>query len=172
MTLSGVAVISLVLVRMDTRMIPSWLGVKLLQVSMVLGDEVGCLCRLLLRARQALEMSSKLITMFLHRKLKVPGSYLHVVDMQLYVDMSSLNSDEWHVLKVWYNSQIFSTVDDFVAAWKDGTLKRSQKPKMNDTDWAARSRTGKPRDLDEKAGPRPISVSAKEFMNFRNAVSS
>ncbi len=74
--------------------------------------------------------------------------------------MSGQTEADWKILKVYYNSQIFHSLEDFVAAWKDGSLKRSKKPiaPKDDSDWSTRSRKGKKRDLDNIAGPRSVSV--------------
>lgn len=97
------------------------------------------------------------------QKLLAPGYFLHPLDLQLYVDMTPLDSDDWKVLKVWYNSQLFDSIADFRQAWEDGTLKKSDKPDIKDVDWSTRKRTGKLRDLDEKAGPRQVSVSGDAY---------
>lgn len=38
------------------------------------------------------------------RKLNVPGSYLHSIDLYMYLEMTSLDSADWKILKVVYNS--------------------------------------------------------------------
>lgn len=88
------------------------------------------------------------------------GIWLHPLDCQLYVDMTG-EKEDWKILKVFYNSQLFHSMDEFHAAWKDGSLKRSQKPLSPevDSDWSSRSRKGKKRDLDDIAGARSVSVS-------------
>jgi primary-amine oxidase len=84
---------------------------------------------------------------------------LHPLDLQLYVDMTSLDVSDWSVLKVWYNSQIFNSTAAFRSAWESGTLQRSAKPDLKDVDWSTRKRKGSVRDLDDRAGPRQVSVS-------------
>ncbi|KAK4700925.1 hypothetical protein P7C70_g5317, partial [Phenoliferia sp. Uapishka_3] len=95
-------------------------------------------------------------------KLNLPGSYLHPVDLYMYIDMTSLVAQHWKVLKVVYNGQAFDSVHAFHTAWKDKTLVRSAKPVANESDWATRTRKGRKRDLDHLAGPRSVMV--KELM--------
>lgn len=98
------------------------------------------------------------LTLVRYRKLNVPGSYLHSLDFYIYVDMTSLDWEDWKVLTWVYNHQVFKSVEALVAAWKDGTLVRSQKVRLNDTDWATRTPKGVKRDLDHLAGPRSVMV--------------
>lgn len=93
-------------------------------------------------------------------KMVSSGLWLHPLDCQLYIDTSD-PTESYKILKVYYNSQIFHSLDDFVNKWKDGSLKRGKKPIAikDDTDWSTRSRKGNKRDLDDIAGPRSVSVS-------------
>lgn len=34
----------------------------------------------------------------------MPGSYLHSIDLYMYLEMTSLDSADWKILKVVYNS--------------------------------------------------------------------
>ncbi|KAM0748227.1 amine oxidase catalytic domain-containing protein [Meredithblackwellia eburnea MCA 4105] len=101
--------------------------------------------------------------MWMPIKLNVPGSYLHSLDLYLYVDMTSLDHAEWEVIRVVYNHQVFDTLDAFADAWRKKTLKRSPKPVLNDTDWATRAWRGKKRDLDHLTGPRSVQFDGPRF---------
>lgn len=101
--------------------------------------------------------------MWMPMKLNVPGSYLHSLDFYIYVDMTSLDWEDWKVLTWVYNHQVFKSVEALVAAWKDGTLVRSQKVRLNDTDWATRTPKGVKRDLDHLAGPRSVMFDGPRF---------
>ncbi|KAJ9102657.1 hypothetical protein QFC19_004766 [Naganishia cerealis] len=96
-------------------------------------------------------------------RFNVPGIYLHPIDLQFYIDMTELDAEKWKVLKVYYNSQLFGSVEDFRRAWENGTLQRGLMPKLNDTDWATRTPKGNKRDLDHLAGPRQISFDGARF---------
>lgn len=94
--------------------------------------------------------------------MNVPGSYLHILDLQLYFDLSSRDPSEHKILKVWYNSQIFSSLSEFKEAWKNGSLKKSQKPVQDHREWSTRVIQGEKRDLDDRAGPRSVSVRVRQ----------
>ncbi|KAK8847701.1 hypothetical protein IAR55_005560 [Kwoniella newhampshirensis] len=99
-------------------------------------------------------------------KLNVPGHYLMPVDLYAYFDLSGTDTSKWHMVRLVYNGQIFSSTDDFKQAWSNGTLMRSKKPVIDPTDgWTTRSRVGKgqKRDLDERAGPRSVSFDGLRF---------
>lgn len=101
--------------------------------------------------------------MWLSWKMNVPGSYLHVVDLFTYVDMSGTDPSKWHLITLVYNEQVFNSTAEFVNAWKSGTLVRSEKPVLGDEGWADRSRKGNKRDLDHLAGPRPVQFAGPRF---------
>ncbi|CAK5268221.1 unnamed protein product [Mycena citricolor] len=104
--------------------------------------------------------------MWLQLKKNVPGSYLFALDMFLYVDTTSTNPDEWYLVHLVYNSQMFKTVSSFLEAYDNGTLKRSPAPevaKPGEEGWAARARKGDKRDLDERAGPRQVSFNGPRY---------
>ena len=66
-----------------------------------------------------------------------------------------------------YNHQIFNTVDEFLDAYHNGTLRRlpSRPDQTTDTDWSSRHRPkpGTPRDLDHLPGPRQVSFAGLRF---------
>ncbi|EKM58084.1 uncharacterized protein PHACADRAFT_206924 [Phanerochaete carnosa HHB-10118-sp] len=96
----------------------------------------------------------------------VAGAWLHPVGFYLYIDFSGTDSNQWEVLKVVYNRQIFFTFDEFLQAYHNGTLSRlpSRPDQTNDTDWSTRYRPkGPPRDLDHLPGPRQVSFAGLRF---------
>ncbi|KAF7289645.1 Amine oxidase catalytic domain-containing protein [Mycena chlorophos] len=102
--------------------------------------------------------------MWLQLKKNVPGSWLYALDMYFYVDFTSMDPDEWYLISMVYNRQVFSSVSEFMDAYNNGTLKRSKHPDPPvDEPWAARDRRGTPRDLDERAGPRQVSFNGPRF---------
>lgn len=64
-----------------------------------------------------------------------------------------------------YNHQVFNSVDDFMGAFRNGTLKRlPARPDNHDFDWTTRKRPeGPPRDLDYLPGPRSVSFAGLRF---------
>ncbi|KAJ6512644.1 amine oxidase catalytic domain-containing protein [Mycena sanguinolenta] len=99
-------------------------------------------------------------------KKNVPGSYLMALDMYFYVDFTSINPSEWYLIRMVYNRQVFNTTDDFLHAYLNGTLKRSNPPDIPTSDeeaWAGRQRRGLKRDLDERAGPRQVSFNGARY---------
>ncbi|KZS99972.1 amine oxidase catalytic domain-containing protein [Laetiporus sulphureus 93-53] len=95
----------------------------------------------------------------------VPGVYLHPVGFFLYLDMSGTEPREWKLLKIVYNHQVFGTVDEFMTAFRTGTLKRlPARPDSKDTEWTTRKRPDGPRrDLDHLPGPRSVSFAGLRF---------
>lgn len=96
-------------------------------------------------------------------RYNVPGIYLHPIDLQFYVDTTDLDLENWKILKVYYNSQLFNSLEEFQSSWKAGTLNKGLKPVLNDTDWATRTRKGNKRDLDHLPGPRQVSFNGARF---------
>lgn len=69
-------------------------------------------------------------------------------------------------LKIVYNHQIFPTVDAFLEAYHNGTLRRlpSRPDQTTDTEWSTRHRPkGALRDLDHLPGPRQVSFAGLRF---------
>lgn len=71
-------------------------------------------------------------------------------------------------MQIVYNHQVFSSIDDFVFAFRNGTLKRL--PERPDQDpaqggWSTRNRPKPyaPRDLDHLPGPRSVSFAGLRF---------
>ncbi|KAH9832077.1 amine oxidase catalytic domain-containing protein [Rhodofomes roseus] len=95
----------------------------------------------------------------------VAGPYLHPVGFFLYVDMTGTDSNEWKLLKIVYNHQVFEGVDDFMGAFRNGTLRRlPARPDNHDIDWTTRKRPDGPRrDLDHLPGPRSVSFAGLRF---------
>ncbi|KAE9393097.1 amine oxidase catalytic domain-containing protein [Gymnopus androsaceus JB14] len=84
---------------------------------------------------------------FLWRK-NVPGPYLHPVNF-------------FHTV---YNHQIYNTLDDFLSAYRNGTLIRTPtRPDTEDYSRTTRKRVGEPRDPDHLPGPRLVSFSGLQF---------
>ncbi|KAJ7081806.1 amine oxidase catalytic domain-containing protein [Mycena belliarum] len=104
--------------------------------------------------------------MWVQLKKNTAGSYLKALDMYFYVEISSMDPNEWHLIRMVYNRQMFSTVDDFLDAYTNGSLKRSTRPDVPSADeetWTGRQRQGPPRDLDERAGPRQVSFNGPRY---------
>lgn len=67
-----------------------------------------------------------------------------------------------------YNHQVFDTIDEFMTAFRNGTLKRlPDRPDQDPAagDWSTRKRPQPfaPRDLDNLPGPRSISFAGLRF---------
>lgn len=64
-----------------------------------------------------------------------------------------------------YNHQVFGTIESFLEALRDGSLKRTPLPAQEDTDfsWSTRKRTGAQRDLDHLPGPRSVAFAGVRF---------
>ncbi|KAF8176144.1 amine oxidase catalytic domain-containing protein [Mycena galopus ATCC 62051] len=104
--------------------------------------------------------------MWIQLKRNAPGSFLMALDMYFYVDFTSMDPTEWYLLRMVYNRQVFATTEDFLAAYLNGTLKRSSRPDTPEGDeksWAGRQRRGLKRDLDERAGPRQVSFNGPRY---------
>ncbi|KAJ6619998.1 amine oxidase catalytic domain-containing protein [Mycena sp. CBHHK59/15] len=104
--------------------------------------------------------------MWVQLKKNAPGSFLKALDMYFYVDVTSMDPSEWYLIRMVYNRQMFTTTEEFMAAYLDGTLKRSSAPDAPSTEeisWASRERKGAKRDLDERAGPRQISFNGPRY---------
>jgi primary-amine oxidase len=70
------------------------------------------------------------------------------------------------LLQIVYNHQIFNSVDEFLEAYHNGTLRRlPERPdQKDDVDWSARYRPDRPpRDLDHLPGPRQVSFAGLRF---------
>ncbi|CCM06294.1 uncharacterized protein FIBRA_08545 [Fibroporia radiculosa] len=95
----------------------------------------------------------------------VPGMYLHPVGFFMYVDMSGTDPSQWKLLKIVYNHQVFSSVDEFLAVYHNGTLRRlPARPDNIDYGWTTRTRPDvPPRDLDYLPGPRSVSFAGLRF---------
>ncbi|KAJ7683677.1 amine oxidase catalytic domain-containing protein [Mycena rosella] len=104
--------------------------------------------------------------MWVQLKKNKSGSYLKALDMYFYVEVTSYDPTEWHLIRMVYNRQMFVTVDEFLEAFQNGTLKRSTHPDFPSADedtWASRERKGAPRDLDDRAGPRQVSFNGPRY---------
>lgn len=64
-----------------------------------------------------------------------------------------------------YNHQVFDSVNGFMSAFHNGTLKRlPARPDNHDYDWTTRKRLEGPRrDLDHLPGPRSVSFAGLRF---------
>jgi primary-amine oxidase len=64
-----------------------------------------------------------------------------------------------------YNHQIFPTVDSFLEAFYNGTLKRRHESpeQAQDVSWSSRKRVGPQLDLDQLPGPRSVSFAGLRF---------
>ncbi|EJF56720.1 amine oxidase catalytic domain-containing protein [Dichomitus squalens LYAD-421 SS1] len=98
----------------------------------------------------------------------VPGPWLHPVNFFMYVDTTGTDPEQWKLLKLVYNHQVFNTTDDFLAAYRNGTLKRlPDRPDQDPSsvDWSTRKRPQPHslRDLDDLPGPRSVSFGGVRF---------
>jgi primary-amine oxidase len=106
------------------------------------------------------------------------AQYLGATGFFVYIDTSGTDPSRWslrsapspsvhvssllpnlHPLqsrKVVYNNQVFTSASAFSDAYTSGTLQRGVKPDLTNQDWSTRKRTGKARDLDERAAPRDV----------------
>ncbi|KAJ7846914.1 amine oxidase catalytic domain-containing protein [Mycena leptocephala] len=104
--------------------------------------------------------------MWIQLKQNTPGSFLKGLDLYLYLDMTSMIPSEWYLVRMVYNRQVFSTTQEFLEAYLNGTLKRSSPPYApvgEEESWAGRERKGHKRDLDERAGPRQVSFNGPRY---------
>ncbi|KAK7006189.1 amine oxidase catalytic domain-containing protein [Favolaschia claudopus] len=104
--------------------------------------------------------------MWIQLKKDLPGSFLMALDMYFYVDFTSMDPAEWYLIRMVYNRQAFASVEDFLGAYSNGTLKRSSPPDIPNSGeeaWAGRERRGNKRDLDERAGPRQVSFNGPRY---------
>ncbi|KAF7374336.1 Amine oxidase catalytic domain-containing protein [Mycena sanguinolenta] len=112
------------------------------------------------------EIHSRILRQWFQLKKNVPGSYLMTLDMYFYVDFTSMDPSEWYLIRMVYNRQVFNTTEDFLEAYLNGTLKRSNLPDVpssGEEAWAGRERRGHKRDLDERAGPRQVSFNGARY---------
>jgi primary-amine oxidase len=84
---------------------------------------------------------------------------LHAADTQL--DMSGTDPTQYHIMAFVHNSKVYRTASELRGAYDRGELKRQKE--WDGTDWATRARRGKPRDLDDRAGPRSIQADGARF---------
>ncbi|KAH8919795.1 amine oxidase catalytic domain-containing protein [Atractiella rhizophila] len=96
-------------------------------------------------------------------KRNVPGGFLHVLDLWMYVDLTSTKWEEWTILKVVHDRRVFDSLDAFEAAFHAGELKRAPLPFDPSDAWATRHKRGAPRDLEELPGPRSVSFNKPRF---------
>ncbi|KAJ7644759.1 amine oxidase catalytic domain-containing protein [Roridomyces roridus] len=104
--------------------------------------------------------------MWFQLKQNTPGSYLKALDMYFYIDFTAMDPKEWYLIRMVYNRQVFKNTDEFIEAYRNGTLKRSKAPDVpptSETTWADRARRGAPRDLDDRAGPRQVSFNGPRY---------
>ncbi|TFK81174.1 amine oxidase catalytic domain-containing protein [Polyporus arcularius HHB13444] len=98
----------------------------------------------------------------------IPGPWLHPVNFFQYVDFTGTDPEQWKLLKIVYNHQVFGTIDEFMTAFRNGTLKRlPSRPDQDPTasEWSTRKRPQPfaPRDLDHLPGPRSVSFAGLRF---------
>jgi primary-amine oxidase len=103
-----------------------------------------------------------------------PGSWLLGVDFYIYVsshnnhsprksslcfhthvqvDFTGTDPNEYKILKLVHDQVVYENITSLLTAWESGNLVRSL---PEDTTWATRAIQGKPRDLDDKPGPRSV----------------
>ncbi|KAI5825435.1 amine oxidase catalytic domain-containing protein [Schizophyllum commune Tattone D] len=101
--------------------------------------------------------------MWISWRRNAPGPWLHPIGFWQYVDMSGTDPEQWKILKVVYNKQVFDSVADFNTALKNGTLVRAHHDSSADVSWATRKPTGAVRDLEHLPGPRSVSFAGLRF---------
>ncbi|EEB96477.1 hypothetical protein MPER_04384, partial [Moniliophthora perniciosa FA553] len=80
----------------------------------------------------------------------VPGFWLNPLSFFNYVDFSGTDPSQWKILKSIYNNQLFNSTDQFLEAYRNGTLERPMIPDATkDPSWGSRRRVGPIRDLDD-----------------------
>ncbi len=64
-----------------------------------------------------------------------------------------------------YNHQIYASADEFLEAYRNGTLIRVTIPanQTSDISWSTRKKVGHQRDLDHLPGPRSVSFAGLRF---------
>ncbi|KAL7423655.1 hypothetical protein Q5752_001236 [Cryptotrichosporon argae] len=85
-------------------------------------------------------------------KRDTPGAWLHAFDMYFLFDLTGTDVSTYAILAVVHGGKVYKGVNDVIAAWDKGELKRTVE--YDTSDWATRARRGKQRDLDDRAGPR------------------
>ncbi|KAL6298051.1 amine oxidase catalytic domain-containing protein [Sparassis latifolia] len=96
----------------------------------------------------------------------VAGPYLHPVGLFHYIDITGTDPRNWKLIKIVYNHQVFSSTDEFLEAFHNGTLKRlpARPDQRTDVAWSRRERPDiPPRDLDDLPGPRSVSFGGLRF---------
>ncbi|ORY25514.1 copper amine oxidase [Naematelia encephala] len=97
---------------------------------------------------------------WLQLRRNTAGSWLQALDWYMYVDFTGTDAAEYKWLAVVHNRVVYKTVDEIIAAWKNGTFVRS--PPVNG-DWATRKIKGNARDLDDRAGPRTVQFDGPRY---------
>ncbi|KZO98363.1 amine oxidase catalytic domain-containing protein [Calocera viscosa TUFC12733] len=92
-----------------------------------------------------------------------PGPWLHPLGFFQYVQMDGTDPSLWKLLKIVYNHQIFSSNEEFIEAYRNGTLKTLPYPDEKDPSWSSRQRRGPAPDLDDRAGPRSVSFNGLRY---------
>ncbi|KAI0342901.1 amine oxidase catalytic domain-containing protein [Trametopsis cervina] len=104
--------------------------------------------------------------MWISWRRNVAGPWLHPVSFFQYIDVSGTDPEQWKLLKLVYNHQIFTTAEEFAEAYNNGTLRRLPKrpDQTEDMKWSSRYRPNTtPRDLDHLPGPRQVSFAGLRF---------
>ncbi|KAG9019179.1 hypothetical protein FRB90_005515 [Tulasnella sp. 427] len=84
------------------------------------------------------------------------AQYLSATGFFVYIDTSGSDASKWYVRRMVYNHQVYQSVDDFLNAWKDGSIKRGTKANLDNDKWATRDKMGKARPLDDRSTPRTV----------------
>ncbi|KAL0953888.1 hypothetical protein HGRIS_005060 [Hohenbuehelia grisea] len=102
-------------------------------------------------------------------KRNISGSFINPVNLYLYVDFSGTDPALWKILKLVYDNKIFSTVEDFLEAFRNGTIKAMPEDKdiirPDGNTWSSRHRPNASftLDLDHLPGPRSVSFAGLRF---------
>ena len=104
----------------------------------------------------------------------VEGHYLHPIGMQLRVDMTSLNLDEWTIDLLWFRGVVYlGGIDDFLANF-DMTPYENTEPYTVSDDrnlYSTLNFRGDPLPREPKRGPRSYMPDGKRFSVNRHQVS-
>jgi primary-amine oxidase len=121
--------------------------------------------------------------MWMQWQRNTAGRHLQPVGFFQYFDVTGTDPSQWKLLKACtfknvhshlithrrqkmvYNHQIFHSIESFLDAFHNGTLKRlPPRPDISpDLSWSSRKRIGPQRDLDHLPGPRSISFAGLRF---------
>ncbi|KAL1411966.1 hypothetical protein Q8F55_002959 [Vanrija albida] len=93
-------------------------------------------------------------------KHNAPGSWIRSVDFYALVDMSGTDASLYHAMAFVTAGKLYRSYGALRAAYDAGELRRGE---WDASDWASRRVRGKPRDLDDRAGPRQVLPDGRRY---------